>query len=203
MCNLRLGYCPLERELAQCVSDAVEHSCAAAEQDRSDAQIHCIDESRLEILIGDGSAAHELNVLVAGDSARLLESRFDSVRHEVERVAALEAQRLPRMVGDHEHGTMIGRILAPPPSPRISRLPRTRMTAEHVAAHDGGADVGVRISQELVAGIHFASWHPLHFAPVPEREHPLVKTLPTNAERVLDALIGAGDEAVDRHGNSE
>src|SRR6185503_4327378 len=74
---------------------------------------------------------------------------------------------------------------------------------EHVASHDGGADVGERLLDDFRALVDLAAFHPMHPAPRRERKHPLVEPQAADAERVVHALVRPGDEAVERHRDPE
>src|SRR6185295_9747109 len=104
---------------------------------------------------------------------------------------------------EHEHRVMKGWVVAPPAHPRFLRVPRARMAAEHVAAHDRRADVLQGLLDHLRALVDLAALHAVHRAPGLEREHPFVQLHAADAERVLHALLGPGDEAVERHRDPE
>jgi hypothetical protein len=75
--------------------------------------------------------------------------------------------------------------------------------AEHVAPHDGRADVGLRLVDDARALVLLAALEAVLLPPLPEREGPLVQAHAAEAERVLDALLGSGDEPVERDGDAE
>jgi hypothetical protein len=148
-------------------------------------------------LLHGARAAGDRDVLVAGRRPGLLQSRLDPVGHEVERRAALHRQRLARVVGEHEHGRVVGRVLAPPPAPAL--VPRPVAAAEHLAAHDVGADTLEDLVDDLRVGAALAALLPVLLAPAVGREHPLVQAHPALSDRVVKALVRPGDEAVERH----
>ena len=130
-------------------------------------------------------------------SSPMLQRRFDPVGHERERGPAVEPQRIPGVMGEHEDRMMKWRIGAPPPAPRLLGIPRPRMTAKHVAAHDGRADIQQLFFHHPRAVVDLTSVLAVRRAPHPERSYPLVETLAANAKRVAHALVGAGHEAVE------
>src|SRR5215213_4652083 len=77
------------------------------------------------------------------------------------------------------------------PSPR-------RPGPEHVAAHHSGADILERLLHDLRALVHLAALLVMRLAPSGQRNGPIMQSLPTLAERVLLALVRAGDESVCR-----
>src|SRR5690242_14400373 len=106
------------------------------------------------------------------------------------------------MVGEDEHGMVVGRVLAPPAAPRLI-WPRSSDRAEHVAAHDRGANVCPALRYNGRARVVLASISAVHLSEFLERKEPLVQFHPAHAERVLLALVGATCVAVQRHRDAE
>src|SRR5207245_238138 len=127
----------------------------------------------------------------------LLERRLDPVGDERKRRAAIHRQLLARMVGKHEDRSVEGRVLAPPAGPR--RIPRPVAAAEHVAAHDVGANASRDFVDDLGIGAALATLQSLLRAPAGGGESPLVQAHPTFSDRVLDALVTTGDKTVERY----
>ena len=75
------------------------------------------------------------------------------------------------------------------------------MPAEHVAAHDGGADVRHGLFDDARAVVRDSAVQPLGRPPDGERKHPLVQAHSADAKRILHALIGAGNKAIERYRN--
>src|SRR5215211_7524347 len=87
----------------------------------------------------------------------------------------------------------------PPTSPSTPRRPsRRRRGAEHVPAHHAGADVLGRLLHHARALVDLAPLLAVGLAPGGQRDHPVVEPLAALAERVLVALLRAGDEPVQR-----
>ena len=83
------------------------------------------------------------------------------------------------MMGENEHGCVIGRLLTPPSPPAL--IPRSR-TGEHVPSHDVGA--GREDAFELgCVGLRFL-------------ELPPVQELSALAQGFRQALVRASDESV-------
>src|SRR5688572_7644708 len=114
----------------------------------------------------------------------------------------LHLQRRARMVGQDEDRHMVRWIGAPPPLPLIVR-PGSAHGSEHVAAHDPGAEILERARREIVVDARRPAISsqdvPLEGAGWNE---PLVQLFGAAAERLVTALVGAGAEAVGRHGKS-
>jgi len=88
------------------------------------------------------------------------------------------------------------RIVLPPTLPRVVGIPWTGVAAEHMAAHDGGADVCVLFFDDGVALVHFAALEIVRGSPGAERKHPFVEILTADTQRILHTLVGAGNETV-------
>ena len=71
---------------------------------------------------------------------------------------------------------------------------------EHVAAHDPGAEVLERAFREVVVGAGRPPVPPLDvLLEGAGRNEPLVQLFAAAAQRVVEALVGSGAEAVRRH----
>jgi hypothetical protein len=71
------------------------------------------------------------------------------------------------------------------------------MPTEHVATHDRRTDVHRGFLDDAIARVHLAAGLSVHLAPELERKDPLMKSHPTDAERVFHALAWTGNEAVE------
>src|SRR5262245_61687540 len=101
------------------------------------------------------------------------------------------------MVREHEHGMVVRRVVAPP-TPPVGVAPVAADGTEHVAAQDPGADSGEPGNEEVLVDAVLAAALADHLAPELGLEDPLVETLTTGAERILEPLVGAGAVAVER-----
>src|SRR3979411_2307273 len=86
----------------------------------------------------------------------------------------------------------------PPPLPPPSPPTPPPHGSEHVATHHAGADVLERLLHDPRALVHLAALLTVQFAPGGQRNDPVMQPLPALAERVLLALVRAGDEPVQR-----
>jgi hypothetical protein len=77
------------------------------------------------------------------------------------------------------------------------------MAAEHVPAHDRGADVGQRLLHHTTAFVYLSTLEPMRRPPHREGERPFMQPISANAERVLRALLRPSGVAVERHGDPE
>ena len=134
----------------------------------------------------------------AAASRAALECRRDAVGDEVERRAAFHLERRARVVGQHEDRHVVRRARAPPALPAVVG-PRPAHRAEHVAAEDPGADAVEAARGVILVDAGRAAFAAVHPAERAGREGPFVQRHAADAERVLEALVGAGAVAVDRH----
>src|SRR2546430_13606769 len=107
------------------------------------------------------------------------------------------------MMSESEHGMVEWWIAPPPPIPRIRARPRAGVSAEHVPPHDRCADISGGLLDDTVAVVHLAPGLAVRLAPEAKREDPLVQPHAAHAEWVIDALVRAGDETVERHRDPE
>src|SRR5712692_11280128 len=91
---------------------------------------------------------------------------------------------------------MVGWLLTPPTPPHLR--PWAVATAKHLAAHDVGADILDDFIEHLRVGVAGAAGLPVLLAPAHRIEQPLVQAHPADADRVVEALVGPRDEAVER-----
>src|SRR3954452_5920527 len=167
------------------VLHSLEQTLAGAEQNGSDVEHELVDHAGRERLPHGGGATGDVDAQLARRRLRALEGDVEAVGDEVERRPALHRDRVVCVVGENEHRSVIRRLVAPPPAPVL--VPRGPNPAEHVAAHHvRSAGPHQRVAR---AGVGFMDG----LVQVPAMNLPAA-----DAERVLAALIGAGDEAVER-----
>src|SRR5438034_2934641 len=85
----------------------------------------------------------------------------------------------------------------------VSSCSMRRAAAEHVASHDRGAEVRERFLDDAIAFVDLAPGPAFHLVPEPQREDPLVQAHSADADGIVDPLIRAGDETVERHRDPE
>lgn len=96
---------------------AVEESFAGVESDRCDVGAKLVDVAGGEVLVDRRCPSGDSDVAITRGVLRLLEGGIDAVGDECEGRASLHRQRLARMVREHEHRSVVGRVLAPPAGP--------------------------------------------------------------------------------------
>jgi hypothetical protein len=162
-------------------------------------KLHFIDQAGLQVLLRSARAARQRYVLPARRAPGLIQRTLDPVGHEHKARAALHDQGVARVMRQHEHRVMKRRISTPPAVPGIRLSPRARTATEHIAAHDGRANVGKFFLHHRRALVHHAAIHAMWTPPSLQREYPLVQLLAANAEWLLQTLVRTGDKPVQRH----
>src|SRR5215212_10831573 len=101
-------------------------------------------------------------------------------------------------MGDDEYVVVVRRVVSPPTLPLLIAPVPAADGPEHVAAHHAGADVLARFFDDPCALVDLAALLVMRLAPNGQRNDPVVEPLAALAERVLLALVRAGDESVCR-----
>jgi hypothetical protein len=101
-----------------------------------------------------------------------------------------------RVMSEYENRDVIGRVVAPPARPRV--VPGPVAAAEHLATHDVGADSLDGVLDDRGVSGAFAALDAVLPTPAVRGEHPLVQPQAADADRVVDTLIGPGDEPIER-----
>src|SRR5262249_52581525 len=101
--------------------DAVQQMLAAAEQHGPQREGQPIDETGPKILTDRRHAPANAHVAAARSGACLLERGLDAPGDETKLGAACHLEGRPRMMGEHEHRCVIGRLIAPPALPTLIR----------------------------------------------------------------------------------
>src|SRR5437660_6630601 len=185
-------------ELHLRVPEVVEEASTVAEQHWNNVELKLVQQPRCQVLLSDVGAAPKHDVLAARGLPCLFERGLDSVGDEVERGPSLHLHRITRVMGENEHGVVVGRVLAPPARPLLVAPGTAVDRAEHVSAHHAGPDILARFLDYPCALVHLAALLAVGLAPGGPRDHPVVEPLAALAERVLLTLVRAGDETVQR-----
>ncbi len=102
------------------------------------------------------------------------------------------------MLGEDEHGYVKRWIVSPPAVCVGVVLPWAFATAEHPAAHHDRSGRAEPLPGDLVVGTGLASVpEAVRLAEAREPEGPLVQSLASFAERMLEARVRPGDEPVE------
>jgi hypothetical protein len=128
----------------------------------------------------------------------------DAAGDEVEGGAALHHERRAGMVGQHEDRHVVRGLVAPPAFPALVG-PGAAHRPEHVAPEDPGAHLGEALFGDLVVDAGLAVDLVLGFArvvhllPDARGKKPVHQLGAANSQRMLQALVRAGGEAVERN----
>src|SRR3954468_296387 len=167
--------------------DAVEDPLAGAKQDRRDVERELVDDAGDEGLAHSRGAARDAYAAVAGRLTRLCVSSVEAAGDEVEGRPAFHLDRLSSVMGEHKDRRVVRRLRTPPAAPVLIPLAADR--PEHVPPHDVRAARAHEPAGRRCVGVVGAL----------VAEMPAVELAPTLAERIVAALIGPGDETVERY----
>jgi hypothetical protein len=177
-------------------TDIDEQPFTAAQYDRRDVQEQLVQQSGGQELVDGARAARHVDVLLAGRLPGPRQRRLDAAGDEVERGTAGHRQRRTLVVGEHEHRRVERRLVAPPAAPR--GVPLAVAAAEHLPAHDVGADVAAHPRGDVAVGGPLATGLAVLLLPFPRRDRPLVQAFAADAERLRQRLVRPGRVAVHR-----
>src|SRR3979411_1673912 len=99
------------------------------------------------------------------------------------------------MMGEDEHGSMEGRVVAPPAGPLLVG-PRAALGPELVASHDLGPDARAPVAGEGIVHAAAPSWLALHLVEAARGEEPSMEPGAGVSERCFETLTLAGAEPV-------
>jgi hypothetical protein len=176
----------------------VEQPGAIAKKHGNDVDFHFVDQTGLEVLLGDIGATAQGNVFAARSVPGPLKRHIDSFGDEVKSCSTLHLKRIAGVMGENEDRHMKRRIFSPPTVPGIIP-PRPIASAKHVAAHDGGPNILEVLRGDIVVGTSRAALHVVDRTESPRSERPIVELFAALAQRMRDALLRTGDIAVQRH----
>src|SRR5215468_11030087 len=114
-----------------------------------------IDERGAEILPDRRHATPDPDVPVTRGRLGSLQRGVNAVGDEPELRPARHGERSTWVVGQHEDGSVIRRLLAPPAPPAVIR-PRAADGPEHIAAENPSADPGQALGCNLVVDARLA-----------------------------------------------
>ena len=115
-----------------------------------------VKQTSREVLLHGAGTAADRDVLAAGRFSCLFECGLDAVGNKIKCRAALHGQGISRVMCEHEHWMIKRRIVAPPAVPGIA-TPRSANRAEHVSAHDRGANVVECFPQHVIVDAGFTA----------------------------------------------
>src|SRR6185436_13265066 len=177
--------------------DAAEEMLPRPEQDRADGQMHLVDQPGAQVLPDRRHAAAHPDILPAGGGPRFSQGGLDAVGDEPELSAAGHPDGRPWVMGQHEDGRVIRRLVAPPALPAVV-WPGAAHRAEHVASEDPGPEPRHALLRHLVVDAGLAVPLPLHSPEGAGWEKPFHHLEPVDPEWMLEVLSRSGPVPVDR-----
>ena len=118
-----------------------------------------------------------------------LQGSLDALCHEEELGSADHLQGRARMVGQHEDGSMVRRLFAPPATPTLIG-PRPADRSEHVPPEDPCSYSGKASFCNAIVYPGLAITESVHFLPYMGMEEPFHQLGPSHPKRVLEVLAG-------------
>src|SRR3569833_2666015 len=179
--------------------EAIEQMLARPQHLRRDRDVHLVDEPRFEILPDRRHSAVDLHVLPAGGCHRASIRLANTTRDKVENSPTFHLDRLATVMGQHKHGTVVRRVFAPPPTPRVIG-PGTPDWPEHVAPHAPRADALTEAGGDVVVDTCRAAHFAIDALEGARRDEPIMQRFAADSQGTLARLRRAGAVAVERDG---
>src|SRR6185437_1998018 len=108
------------------LGDAVEYPLAGPEENGDDVEPELVDDARLQRLADRRGAARDVDAVAAGSVTGLGVGGVEAIRDEVKRRPALHLDRRVSVMGEDEHGRVVGRLGSPPARPLLVPLAADR-----------------------------------------------------------------------------
>jgi hypothetical protein len=112
--------------------------------------------------------------------------------------AALHLNRRAWMVRENKYRFVIRRIVTPPALPLVIG-PWAADRPEHIASQDPRADPVRRARRKIIVNARRAVLTALHPLKRARGDEPLMQVFATNAQRIIEALIGACAKPIERY----
>src|SRR5579859_2995218 len=104
------------------LGDAVEYPLSGPEQNRRDVEPELVDDARQQRLADGRGAARYVDAVCTGGLAGLGVGGVEAIGDKVKRRPALHLDRSVRVMGQDEHGRVVGRLGSPPTRPLLVPL---------------------------------------------------------------------------------
>src|ERR1700722_10658541 len=111
--------------------------------------MHFIDQPFLQIFPNGSHPTAHSHVTRASRCLCPLQRSLDSISHEMKLGSTFHRDRRPGVVGKHEHGDMVRRILSPPAFPVLIR-PWPANRTEHIPAKNPRANILKSARREVI-----------------------------------------------------
>src|SRR5579859_2860520 len=160
-----------------------------------------IHQPSLQILADGGSTSSDANILALGRREGLFQSGLDTIVDEAETGASFHLEARMLVMAEYKDRMVKGWIRTPPAFPVLVR-PGAALRAEHVATHDGGADVVEGMDEEFV--VEALGTTPLtgHLCEELGGKGPLHQAQAVLTEGRVERLALGGGESVQRDGDT-
>jgi len=155
-----------------------------------------VDQACLQILPDGRYAPTNADVVLARRRPRLLQRGMNASGDKLKFRASRHPERRPRVMGEHENGRMVRRLIPPPALPAIIR-PRASDGTEHVSAENPRPESCKPPLGDVVVDAGLAISLSVHPLPGTRVKKPLHQLRTIDAERILQILARPGTVAVD------
>src|SRR5580704_12760709 len=105
------------------------------------------------------------------------------------------------MVGEDEDGSVVRRVVAPPPLPSVVG-PMATNRPKHVPPENPSSDIGETARRKVVVDARHAGVTSVYLLKRSGGEHPLVQHHAADTERVGEVLMGASAVAIEGKGEA-
>src|SRR6266478_8425021 len=160
--------------------------------------MHFIDESCTKVFSDCCDPAAQPDIFSFSSLASACKCIMYPIREEAERSPTAHSQGTACVIGENENGSVIRRIFAPPPLPRVVR-PRASHRPKHVSPDDPRADVVEATCDEVIINACFPTILAHHSVKSTRFEGPFVECKSTNPEWILEALKWDSTVPIYRH----
>jgi hypothetical protein len=176
--------------------DIREELLARPQEDRWDGEMDVVNKSSAQKLLDRRNTSSDPNVFSVCCGGSTLHGSVNAVGNEMERSLPRHKDGGSRVVSQHEHGSMVRRIFAPPTLPGFVR-PGPPDGPKHVSTDDPCSDIVETASREIIVNSRCAAVVPEHALKGASREHPIVQCRAANSKRVLKVLTWTSTVSID------
>lgn len=179
-----------------------KESFTGAKQDGRNGDVHLVNQALAETLLNDIDTATNTNIPASGRGLRLRQGGSHALGDEVKCCSSFHDKRCAGVVGQHEHQNVIDGIFAPPATPALV-WPRSANRPEHVPAENPGPDIPKTSSGKVLINARLSAIVAEQVLLKRSRgESPAMQRSASDAEWVVDILVRAGAETVERYGET-
>jgi hypothetical protein len=163
--------------------------------------MHLVHKSLSKVLSNRGDATAKADVFPARGVGGTLQCGVNAIRDEVECGTSAHRDRFASVMSQHEDGSVVRGIVAPPTFPEIVS-PWSSDRPKHIAAQNPSSDVVKPPRSEFVVNPGRPAVTSKHLPKRTSGECPFVQSSTANAKWVVEVLVRAGAIAVKGYGEA-